>query len=316
MRRKEAPGARTPGATEDQNLTPAEAPGPVVSQGSQAAEVVAMLSADEARAITEDIRRDLSAIAPKITTAYKGQAWAALGYDSWHAYCVGEFGNGLELAREPRRELVGQLAAEGLSTRAMAPVVGASVATVKRDAAQVARGEPPAPATGLDGKTYSRPATPPAPARRRPLTDLAMGAGPDLGRIASRLEKIAADDRLSRNKDKVGRYLRDDLARVMDVCEHLMALTDDTELTTAPTTTPSGIDVPEGADPNDYENSCFINPSGGVRDLKEVLTSTNRFLTNAYTSPSKPHLDVIDAWLARQMKRATRARKALGGGAA
>lgn len=41
----------------------------------------------------------------------------------------------MRLTRDQRQELVSELADQGMSTRAIAPIVGASVATVKRDVA-------------------------------------------------------------------------------------------------------------------------------------------------------------------------------------
>jgi len=56
----------------------------------------------------------------------------------------------MRLGREERQELVGYLSGEGLSTRAIAPIVGVDNATVHRDRARVANATPeverPAPA--------------------------------------------------------------------------------------------------------------------------------------------------------------------------
>ena len=60
----------------------------------------------------------------------------------------------------PRRELVAYLAGEGMSTRAIAPIVGVSKSQVANDV-EVSRtghvGPAPTPIHGRDGKTYVRP---------------------------------------------------------------------------------------------------------------------------------------------------------------
>lgn len=68
------------------------------------------------------------------------------------------------LTRDQRRELVSELSDEGMSTRAIAPIVGAGMTTVKRDLAESPgpNGPPdaePRQITGRDGKTYSAPSS-------------------------------------------------------------------------------------------------------------------------------------------------------------
>ncbi len=86
--------------------------------------------------------------------------------------------------------MVAMLSSTGMSTRAIAPVVGANQATVARDihagdakaspgpsATTPVAAEAPAPVQGMDGKTYARPIrimepvvavdAPPDPRRRR-----------------------------------------------------------------------------------------------------------------------------------------------------
>ena len=84
--------------------------------------------------------------------------WDALGHKSW-ADCCEAYGVTLRLPRADRRELVALLDQEGMTTRAIAPVVGASHMTVKNDLdAGVKNFTPdagPRTKTGLDGKTYT-----------------------------------------------------------------------------------------------------------------------------------------------------------------
>lgn len=77
---------------------------------------------------------------------------------------------------------------------------------------------------GLDGKTYQRkrkqPTTPKNP-RRTPITTTALNLGEDLRKVADRVEKMLADDRLAKNRDEVATQLRHHLARTIKVCGDL-----------------------------------------------------------------------------------------------
>ena len=189
------------------------------------------------------------------------------------------------LARDERREVVGWLAGEGMSTRAIAPIVGASFKTVARDLeagpvsddtpaqpptiattegvviAEQRRVEPtafvvgpgidgaldvtdwsedeiaevmdddnagvtysnepipeaipePKPIIGKDGKTYQRPA--PKPERRKPLPESFDSATYALKRAIEPLARLAADDRMEKNKDQIASVNLSDLIRVRD----------------------------------------------------------------------------------------------------
>jgi hypothetical protein len=96
------------------------------------------LTADEARALTDEIRGDLSAtyltVAPKIVAAYRGRAWNALGFTSWDEYCKSEF-RGPRMVRFTDAQLddiVNTLAGEGLPSRGIASAVGIGHATAAR----------------------------------------------------------------------------------------------------------------------------------------------------------------------------------------
>jgi protein gp37 len=120
-------------------------------------------SVDEARALTDRIKVAVEGTWQMIREAYVTGAWAALGYDTWDAYCAAEFGAArLALPREERREVVASLADSGLSTRAIASVTGVDQSTVVRtlksgDAFPGENASPePRSVQGLDGKTYTR----------------------------------------------------------------------------------------------------------------------------------------------------------------
>lgn len=95
---------------------------------------------------------------------YEGRAWIAQGFDSWDALCAAKFASTVEEISAPtRKALSAALAGEGMSTRAIAAVTGASKSTIDRDL-QVSRSGTPVPpdgaeptrVTGKDGKSYAR----------------------------------------------------------------------------------------------------------------------------------------------------------------
>lgn len=125
--------------------------------------VEAHLSATDARTLTDRIRGGLSVAYDGLVQAWEGRADLALGYESWDAYCAGEFTEGrmVRLDREQRREIVSSMRAAGMSTRAIGAGLGVPQSTVDRD---VRSTDPngsvePASVTSLDGRT--RPATRP-----------------------------------------------------------------------------------------------------------------------------------------------------------
>lgn len=156
-----------------------------------------------------------------------------LGYASWPALLVDVFGaEPLRLSREVRREVVAEMSDAGMSTRAIAPLVGVSNYTVAKDLEGVRELTPePAPVevegmtvnpatgevfdaqpattehtftekvktvTGLDGKSYPKPE--PAAPRRKSLVDDAYKANTDLFLVIERIRALTADDRYARNK--------------------------------------------------------------------------------------------------------------------
>lgn len=135
-------------------------------------------SVDEARALTDRIKVAVEGTWQMIREAYVSRAWAALGYDTWDAYCAAEFDTSrLALPREERREVVASLAESGLSTRAIGAAVGVSEATVRREmsTASSALGNDavePRRVIGVNGKTYVQP-TP------QPPSDEELFAGED-----------------------------------------------------------------------------------------------------------------------------------------
>ena len=112
-------------------------------------EVVATMTEPEARRATERIRTALDRVstawqdlAERVADAYSRRADLALGYGSWAEYTQAEF-NVPTLATEVRRELVSLLSAQGMSTRAIAPVVGVTGQRVRQIVSEVASDLPP-----------------------------------------------------------------------------------------------------------------------------------------------------------------------------
>lgn len=103
-------------------------------------EIVDLLDEGQARDLTDRIKAELSATWDLITEAYQRRAWAALGFQSWDAYCKTEFGaSRIKLPSEERREVVSSLRDAGLSIRAIAAATGSARSTVEKDVKQVSR---------------------------------------------------------------------------------------------------------------------------------------------------------------------------------
>jgi transposase len=132
------------------------------------------MSADEARTRTEKIRETAQAAYDLIIQAYKGGAWAALGYKTWDAYMVSEFSEARMVRLDPfqRQQIVAEMRSEGMSSRAIASGLGVNQATVVRDLRAGDADASPAPVIGTDGKKYKpKASTPKVPDPARKLTE-------------------------------------------------------------------------------------------------------------------------------------------------
>lgn len=100
----------------------------------------------------QDINDRIERYAAEAVRLWSRRAWEVLGHKSW-AECVEERGAQLRLPRADRREMVALLADEGMSSRAIAPVVGAGYDTVQRDirASDRFRSDAPRTVKSLDG---------------------------------------------------------------------------------------------------------------------------------------------------------------------
>ena len=118
-------------------------------------EIIAEMTPDEARDITNRMRTAAGVLTELYVDAYTRRAWAALGHASWDAYLAAEFGDfHLRLPREERDDVIGSLRAAGLSIRAIAATGVASKKTVERTIAASGVANDDTSITGTDGKTY------------------------------------------------------------------------------------------------------------------------------------------------------------------
>lgn len=201
----------------------------------------------------DDIADNLDQVLPLIGEALTREAWKVLGYASPTSYVQERFTGVLtRLPREIRQPVVQALKAAGMSTRAIAPIVGVSFQQASKDTQVSPQATPepsgfqgpserivPEPAmstaglpvseriVGTDGKTYTRrePATAAVEApkpKRRPITDQARDAGWDIRKATEKLQRLFEDDRLGRNKDEVATHLRSHLMFTVETCQGLL----------------------------------------------------------------------------------------------
>jgi len=138
------------------------------------------MSADEARERVDRVRTSVAQSREDLKTLHRERAWLSLGYASWDDLCDAEFGVRLALPREERREVVADLRAEGMSTRAIGSALGVPQRTIADDVRRVSEtAQTPTRITSLDGRL--RPATrPPAPPRPAPTIAEALADDPGI----------------------------------------------------------------------------------------------------------------------------------------
>lgn len=225
-------------------------------------EIVEELTRVEAERLTARIADKLDGIADNleqvlllIGEALTRNAWEALDYASPTAYVSERFTGALtRLPREIRQPVVLQLSAAGMSTRAIAPIVGSSHMQVGRDLKEsggtFVTPEPasqPFPetysqsvnmqtgelsemtvtTTGMDGKQYTRPAirNDPKPEAQAPRADPVptqfTAAIVDLNKIMARLRRISENANFTKNKNQIATLHGSDLARTISELETL-----------------------------------------------------------------------------------------------
>lgn len=89
---------------------------------------------EDAKELTEEIRKSANKLWNLIARAYTGKAWLAMGYESWDAYCEAEFPDGRPwLPRDKRREVAQSLKDAGYSVRDIAAVTNTPKSTISDD---------------------------------------------------------------------------------------------------------------------------------------------------------------------------------------
>ena len=208
----------------------------------------------------QDINDRIERYAAEAVRLWSRRAWEVLGHKSW-AECVEERGAQLRLPRADRREMVALLADEGMSSRAIAPVVGASYDTVQRDI-RSDRNLSDAPRTvkSLDGveRTF------------QPRPEPPRTVNTDTGEIVpSAAERQAAHDAIAREANAI-----ENVAHMTDTLRRLSALR-----------TPeyrARLIANNTAYP-DHEDPAYVkhfNPQG-IRDLADLLNTLATEMENA-----------------------------------
>lgn len=176
-------------------------------------ELSSRFSEAEARELTDELRSDYGSLQVKISTAWRGRIWLAMGYESWQDYLDAEF---KDISLRPPKELEDQVIAElrsaGMSTRGIASATDLSQSTIARNLRESATEsydsvEDVPRITGLDGK--DRPAA--MPRREKDETEeifdaevVEPDAGPDYD-LASGSGLEPADVDLSESSNTPGR---------------------------------------------------------------------------------------------------------------
>jgi hypothetical protein len=130
---------------------------------------VKFLSPGEAQRLTQHIkltasgvRNGLFKLRNLIDEAKRSNVWQVLGFPSWTAYLSDALAEEpMRVPREERLEIVAWLSGEGLSTRAIAPIVGVDRKTVERD---IRGGTNVPPDSPVEESTAVGPAAPGEPA--------------------------------------------------------------------------------------------------------------------------------------------------------
>jgi transposase len=95
------------------------------------------------RRMADTARGNLETVGRLLDEAKAGQVHQTLGFKSWTVYVADAVGGQLQLSGDARAAMVGLLAGEGMSVRAIAEATGVSKSTVSRDMEQVSHNGTP-----------------------------------------------------------------------------------------------------------------------------------------------------------------------------
>lgn len=105
----------------------------LANQTPETIEIVEPTSEHEARRLTKELRSAAEAFASLYIEAYTKRIWEVFGYDSWEDYLEVEFSDFRVLPMKQKRdEFITDLAAAGMSTRAIAATADVSKDTANR----------------------------------------------------------------------------------------------------------------------------------------------------------------------------------------
>lgn len=156
-------GDRTASGSDDEKLKATLTP---LGDNPEYGALPVLTAEDAQRLVTKiELRLDtiadnIEAVLPLIEQAKDGNAHEALGYRSWPEFVAEKFGGRLaRLGRAERMPLVQLLAEQGMSTRAIAPIVGVSKDTVSRDIRAGVSDETPADYETMVGEAHDRKVT-------------------------------------------------------------------------------------------------------------------------------------------------------------
>jgi hypothetical protein len=133
------------------------------------------ITADEARALTDAIRADLTTAVRKFEAAIDDGVPAALGYPSAWAWAEAEFGEllrQLRLPRAARLALVGSMVEDGMSVRDISDRLGVSLGTIQNDRQKLGKVVPIGPR-----RPASRPTSRPWGSRWQHAAELIRATG-------------------------------------------------------------------------------------------------------------------------------------------
>lgn len=227
--------------------------------------VVRRLTAEEARALTDEIQQSAERTYALLLRAHEGEAWSALGYGSWRDYATTEFNMSQSRAYQllDQARVVRSIEAASDSTNVELPneaqarelgrVPEPERAEVWRQTLDRTEGNPtaaavretyeaprPAPDPNVwiepgadevvDAELVDEPAHPEPPkAKRRPLPEAFADATHDFVRIAELLDRLHKDDRFTRNRHQTHHRASDIVRALVSVAE----LTADMDLPSA-----------------------------------------------------------------------------------
>lgn len=179
---------------------------------TETGEIVEQITEAAARQLTERIRiaaanytEAKAKVLALVDEAKSSGAHLTLGYKSWSAYLSDVLSDEpLRLARDDQRELTVRLADEGMSSRAISPIVGASRDTVQRDIREATGRNLPVDGStsrateGLDGRTRLVAVPTAGRARPRPVAERSLNSIALYADKAAREAQILTADQLRR----------------------------------------------------------------------------------------------------------------------